>query len=30
VWPGDEENELVFNRGTAVPWSETWDNSSRH
>ena len=25
VWPGDEENDLVFNRGTAVPWSETWD-----
>jgi uncharacterized cupin superfamily protein len=25
VWPGDEENELVFNRRTAVPWSETWD-----
>ena len=25
VWPGDEENDLVFSRGTAVPWSETWD-----
>ena len=22
VWPGDEANELIFNRGTAVPWSE--------
>jgi uncharacterized cupin superfamily protein len=22
VWPGDEENDLVFKRGTAVPWSE--------
>ena len=25
VWPGDEDNDLVFSRGTAVPWSETWD-----
>jgi uncharacterized cupin superfamily protein len=25
VWSGDEENELVFSRGAAVPWSETWD-----
>jgi uncharacterized cupin superfamily protein len=25
VWPGDEENDLVFSRGAAVPWSETWD-----
>jgi uncharacterized cupin superfamily protein len=25
VWPGDEENDLVFSRGTGVPWSETWD-----
>ncbi len=25
VWPGDEENDLVFSRGTAVPWSETWE-----
>jgi uncharacterized cupin superfamily protein len=24
VWPGDEENDLVFRRGSAVPWSETW------
>ena len=22
VWPGDEENDLVFSRGTAVPWSK--------
>ena len=22
VWPGDEENDLVFKRGSAVPWSE--------
>jgi hypothetical protein len=22
VWPGDEEDELIFKRGTAVPWSE--------
>jgi uncharacterized cupin superfamily protein len=22
VWPGDEENDLVFKRDTAVPWSE--------
>jgi hypothetical protein len=22
VIPGDESNELIFNRGTAVPWSE--------
>jgi uncharacterized cupin superfamily protein len=22
VWPGEEENDLVFKRGTAVPWSE--------
>jgi uncharacterized cupin superfamily protein len=29
VWPGDEENDLVFKRGSAVPWSEGeegWDN----
>ncbi len=25
VWPGDEENDLVFRRGSAVPWSETWE-----
>ena len=26
VWgSGDEENDLVFSRGTAVPWSETLD-----
>jgi len=28
VWPGDEENDLVFRRGSAVPWSdgeEGWD-----
>ena len=22
VFPGDEANELIFKRGTAVPWSE--------
>jgi len=22
VWSGDEENDLIFKRGTAVPWSE--------
>jgi uncharacterized cupin superfamily protein len=22
VWPGDQANDLVFKRGTAVPWSE--------
>jgi uncharacterized cupin superfamily protein len=22
VWPGDDTNDLVFQRGTAVPWSE--------
>ena len=22
VWPGDKENDLVFKRGSAVPWSE--------
>jgi uncharacterized cupin superfamily protein len=22
VWPGDGENDLVFKRGTAVPWAE--------
>jgi uncharacterized cupin superfamily protein len=25
VWAGDEENDLVFERGAAVPWSEVWD-----
>ena len=28
VWPGDEVNDLVFRRGSAVPWSdgeEGWD-----
>jgi uncharacterized cupin superfamily protein len=30
VWPGDEENDLVFKRGSAVPWSageEGWDET---
>jgi uncharacterized cupin superfamily protein len=30
VYPGDEENDLVFERGTAVPWShgeEGWDRA---
>jgi uncharacterized cupin superfamily protein len=22
AWPGDEENDLVFGRDTAVPWSD--------
>jgi uncharacterized cupin superfamily protein len=25
VWPGDEENDLIFKRGTAVPWSDVED-----
>jgi uncharacterized cupin superfamily protein len=28
VWAGDEENDLVFERGTAVPWSEVWSEVS--
>jgi uncharacterized cupin superfamily protein len=31
VWSGDEENDLIFKRGTAVPWSEGeagWDTAS--
>jgi hypothetical protein len=30
VWAGDEENELIFKRGTAVAWSEGeegWDKA---
>jgi uncharacterized cupin superfamily protein len=27
VWSGDEENDLVFKRGTAVPWSEGEEGS---
>ena len=30
VWSGDEENDLVFKRGAAVPWSEGeegWDKA---
>jgi uncharacterized cupin superfamily protein len=30
VWPGNEADELVFRRGTAVPWSygeEGWDKA---
>jgi uncharacterized cupin superfamily protein len=27
VWPGDGENDLVFKRVTAVPWSATLDAS---
>ncbi len=26
VWPGDGANDLVFKRGTAVPWSEGEDD----
>jgi uncharacterized cupin superfamily protein len=32
VWPGDDENALVFRRDTAVPWSdgeEGWDKALR-
>jgi uncharacterized cupin superfamily protein len=31
VWPGDDENALVFRRDSAVPWSdgeEGWDRAS--
>jgi uncharacterized cupin superfamily protein len=31
VWPGDEADELIFKRGSAVPWSEGeegWDRAS--
>lgn len=30
VWPGDEENDLVFKRSTAVPWAdgeEGWEKA---
>jgi uncharacterized cupin superfamily protein len=27
VWPGDEDNDLVLKRETAVPWSATLDAS---
>jgi uncharacterized cupin superfamily protein len=30
VWPGDESNELIFRRGSAVPWSdgeEGWERA---
>jgi uncharacterized cupin superfamily protein len=30
VWAGDEENDLIFRRGTAVPWSdgeEGWEKA---
>jgi uncharacterized cupin superfamily protein len=30
VFPGDEANDLIFKRGTAVPWSEGedgWENA---
>jgi hypothetical protein len=27
VWPGDEANELIFKRSTAVPWSEGEEGS---
>lgn len=30
VWPGDEADELIFKRSTAVPWSEGeegWENA---
>ena len=28
VWPGDEENDLVFNRDSAVPWAEVEESSN--
>ena len=30
VWPGDEANDLIFDRSTAVPWShgeEGWEKA---
>jgi hypothetical protein len=30
VFPGDEQDELIFRRGTAVPWAdgeEGWDEA---
>jgi hypothetical protein len=30
VWPGDERDELIFRRDTAVPWSdgeEGWEHA---
>jgi len=30
IWPGDERDDLIFKRGTAVPWSEGeegWENA---
>ena len=30
VWPGDDENALIFRRGSAVPWSDGeagWDKA---
>ena len=29
VWPGDVENELIFRRDTAVPWSEGEEGSEQ-
>jgi len=31
VWPGNEADELIFRRGTAVPWSdgeEGWEKAN--
>ena len=31
VWPGEESNELIFRRGSAVPWSdgeEEWERAT--
>ena len=31
VFPGDEENDLIFRRDTAVPWAygeEGWDKAT--
>lgn len=29
VWPGEESDELIFRRGTAVPWSDGEDGWDR-
>ena len=29
VWPGDDANDLIFRRGTAVPWSDGEDGWER-
>ena len=29
VWPGDDANDLIFRRGTAVSWSDGEDGWTR-